>query len=152
MTLTGLVVSKTVVYLLEVGLATSTFSNSQWRPHMRFFQSPHRGWLRWPWWIREFLRRDRGLRRDCILGIYSSALGFQTLARWIKQIPRWVLTCLSAAISTACALGGRNVLLKILQQIVTLLGYWVTIFLSIVLEEHLLFTWNKPFDWTAWSG
>ena len=30
------------------------------------------------------------------------------------------------------------------------MGYWITIFVTIVLEEHI-FRWNIGFDWTAWE-
>lgn len=155
MTWMGLVASKAIVYLLGIGLATSTFSN----PSLATAYETSSGAL-----IVAGYDGLGGFGKFCgvivalgeisnnIPGLYSSALGFQTLARSVEQIPRWVLTCVSAAIATACALGGRNKLLEILQNFLALLGYWVAIFLSIVLEEHLLFKRNTPFDWTAWSN
>lgn len=155
MTLTGLVASKTVVYLLGIGLASSTFSN----PSLATAYETSSGAL-----IVAGYDGLGGFGKFCgvivalgeignnIPGTYSSALGFQMLARSVERIPRWALACGSAAISTACALGGRNELLEILQNFLALMGYWVTIFLCIALEEHLLFKRNKPFDWTAWSN
>ena len=46
---------------------------------------------------------------------------------------------------------GRNDLLLIFQNFLALMGYWVTVFVCIVLEEHVLFKWNTGFDWSAWS-
>ena len=154
MTLAGLVASKTVVYLLGIGLATSTFSN----PSLATAYETSSGAL-----IVAGYDGLGGFGKFCgvivalgeiannVPGTYSSALGLQSVGRSIVGIPRWVLASLSAAISTACALGGRNELLAILQNFLALVGYWVTIFLSIALEEHLLFKRNKPLDWTAWA-
>lgn len=30
------------------------------------------------------------------------------------------------------------------------MGYWVTIFLSIVIEEHFIFRRHRHFDWSIW--
>lgn len=155
MTLAGLVASRTVVYLLGIGLASSTFSNSS----LVTAYETSSGAL-----VVAGYDGLGGFGKFCgvivalgeignnIPSTYSSALGFQMLARSVGRIPRWALACGSAAISTACALGGRNELLEILQNSLGLVGYWVTILLSVVLEEHLLFKRNKPFDWTAWSN
>ena len=39
----------------------------------------------------------------------------------------------------------------IFENFLALMGYWVTIFLAIVIEEHFIFRRNRPFDWSAWD-
>lgn len=154
MTLAGIVASKTMVYLLGIGLATSTFGH----PSLATAYETSSGAL-----IVASYDGLGGFGKFCgvivalgeiannVPSTYSAALGFQTLAHSLERIPRWVWVCVSAVVSTTCALGGRNKLLEILQNFLAVVGYWVTIFLSIVLEEHLFFKRTRPFDWTAWS-
>ena len=92
-----------------------------------------------------------GLVANNIPGTYSATLGFQVLGRYGARIPRWLLSCISVIIYTACALGGRNNLFDIFENFLALMGYWVAIFLVITLEEHLIFRRTHGFDWTAWS-
>lgn len=86
-----------------------------------------------------------------ITGTYSASLGFQILGRYGEKLPRWFWCCVSVIIYTACALGGRNYLFDIFENFLALMGYWVTIFLTITLEEHLIFRRNRKFDWDAWA-
>jgi len=67
----------------------------------------------------------------------------------------------------ACALGGRNHLFDIFQNFLALMGYWVGIFLSIALEEQVLFRaarskrvlssereageFDDGYDWDVWN-
>ncbi|OBT69606.1 hypothetical protein VE03_00794 [Pseudogymnoascus sp. 23342-1-I1] len=92
-----------------------------------------------------------GLVANNIPGTYSATLGFQVLGRYGARIPRWLLSCISVTIYTACAFAGRDKLSGIFENFLALMGYWVTIFLVITLEEHLIFRRAGGFDWTAWS-
>ena len=92
-----------------------------------------------------------GITANNIPGTYSAALGFQILGRYLERIPRWFLTCVIVVIYTVCALAGRDHLLAVLQNFLALMGYWIMFFVSIVLEEHVLFKWGSTFDWTAWG-
>ena len=73
------------------------------------------------------------------------------LGRYLQRLPRWFFTCVSAIIAFACALGGRDSLFDIFENFLALMGYWTTIFLSIVTEEHFVFRRHRRFDWTAWD-
>lgn len=92
-----------------------------------------------------------GLIANNIPTTYSGALSFQILGRYFNMVPRYVWTCVVAAIYFICAMVGRNDLLVIFQNFLALMGYWVTIFVSIVLEEHVIFKWNTGFDWDSWA-
>ncbi|KAL8725971.1 MAG: hypothetical protein Q9166_007004 [cf. Caloplaca sp. 2 TL-2023] len=95
-----------------------------------------------------------GLINNNVPGTYASALGFQVLGRYGKMVPRYLWVCVIVLIYFVCAVAGRNNLFDILQNFVALMGYWVTIMVAIVLEEHLIFKRGYAklgFDWTAWE-
>jgi purine-cytosine permease-like protein len=83
-------------------------------------------------------------------GTYSAALGFQIMGRRLAYLPRWLWVCISVLIYTACALGGRNSLFSIFENFLALMGYWVTFFLAIVIEEDLIFR-KKGYNWADWA-
>ena len=84
-----------------------------------------------------------------IRGTYSAALGCQVLGRYGKVIPRYVWVCVIVAIYFICAIAGRNSLFDIFENFLALMGYWVMIFVSIVLEEHLIFRRGVRQEWYA---
>ena len=92
-----------------------------------------------------------GLIANNIPGTYSATLGFQIMGRQLARLPRWLLSCIGVIIYTACALGGRNHLYDIFENFLALMGYWVTIYLTIALEEQFLFRRTRGFDWDAWA-
>ena len=92
-----------------------------------------------------------GLIANNIPGTYSAALGFQMLGRYPNMVPRYIWTCVVVGIYFICAMVGRDSLFLIFQNFLALMGYWVTVFVCIVAEEHVLFKWNQGFDWSAWN-
>ncbi|KAJ5432658.1 uncharacterized protein N7458_011814 [Penicillium daleae] len=92
-----------------------------------------------------------GLIANNIPGTYSASLGFQIMGRNLARLPRWFYSCVGVVIYTACALGGRNNLYDIFDNWLALMGYWVTIYLTIAIEEHLIYRRSLGFDWDAWA-
>ena len=84
---------------------------------------------------------------------YAAALTFQVLGRYAKATPRWVLCVLITLIELVCSVAGRNSLFNIFENFLPIMSYWVCPWLTIALEEHLLFHVLRrvPFDWTAWE-
>ena len=84
---------------------------------------------------------------------YSAALSCQVLGRHFKAVPRWIWCLFLMVIELVCAVAGRNSLFNIFENFLPLIGYWVSPWLTILLEEHLLFHVLRgvPFDWTAWE-
>jgi purine-cytosine permease-like protein len=93
-----------------------------------------------------------GVIANSIPGTYSAALGCQVLGRYGKAVPRWFWSCIIIVIELVCALAGRNNLFDIFTNFLALMGYWVEIFICIVLEEHLIFRRHVGFDWGAWEN
>ena len=92
-----------------------------------------------------------GVISNNVPGTYAAALGCQVLGRYGKAIPRYVWVCLVVLVYLVCAVAGRNNLFDIFQNFLALMGYWIVIFVSIVLEEHSIFRRGVGFDWTAWA-
>lgn len=84
---------------------------------------------------------------------YSAALSCQVLGRYPKAIPRWVWCLVLMVIELVCAVAGRDHLYSIFENFLPLMSYWTSSWLTIVIEEHLLFHVLRgvPFDWTAWQ-
>ena len=93
-----------------------------------------------------------GVISNCIPGTYSAALGCQVLGRYGKMVPRYIWVCVVVLVYFVCAIAGRNNLFDIFQNFLALMGYWITIFIAIVLEEHMIFRRDKGFDWAAWEN
>ena len=92
-----------------------------------------------------------GVIANNIPGIYAASLGVQVLGRYGKAVPRYWWACVIAVIYFVCAIAGRNNLYDIFTNFLALMGYWLMIFVAIVLEEHLIFRRGRGFDWTAWE-
>lgn len=88
-----------------------------------------------------------------IPGTYAAAIDMQILGRYFKAIPRWLWVVILVIVEFVCSVAGRNHLFDIFENFLALMGYWITIFITIMLEEHILFRKLRgvPFDWTAWE-
>ena len=84
---------------------------------------------------------------------YAAALTAQVLGRYAKAIPRWVWCVVITLIELVCSVAGRNHLFNIFENFLPIMSYWVSPWLTIALEEHLLFHRLRgvPFDWSAWE-
>jgi purine-cytosine permease-like protein len=79
-----------------------------------------------------------GIGTNCI-AIYSAALSIQQFARPLSIIPRFIWTFLIFVGILLLGLAGRDKLLTVLQNFLSLLGYWNTAFFVILFVEHYLF-------------
>lgn len=84
---------------------------------------------------------------------YSSGVDFQLLSRHATRVPRIVWNTIGVVIYTVCALAGRDHLSEVFTNFLSLVGYFVSIWLAVVLEEHLLFRWSngKGWKWEDWN-
>jgi len=79
-----------------------------------------------------------GIGINCI-AIYSAALSIQLFARPLQIVPRAFWTLIIFVGIMLLGIAGRNHLLAVLQNFLSLLGYWNTAFFVIVFTEHYLF-------------
>ncbi|KAJ5753153.1 hypothetical protein N7520_010070 [Penicillium odoratum] len=84
-------------------------------------------------------------------GAYSMGMNFQMLGDWFQKVPQPVFTTLTTVIYTACAMGGRNSLYQIFKGFLPLIGYWIVIWIVIVVEEDMFFR-RQGYDWAAWNN
>ncbi|CAK7238134.1 Vitamin B6 transporter [Sporothrix eucalyptigena] len=82
-----------------------------------------------------------------IPGTYAAALNFQMLGRPLARVPRPIWATIVVVIYTVCAIAGRAQLLSIFLNFLSLIGYWVIIWVAIVLEDEFIFRRRTGFDW-----
>ncbi|KAI1372071.1 FAD/NAD(P)-binding domain-containing protein [Hypoxylon crocopeplum] len=87
-----------------------------------------------------------------IPGTYAAALNFQMLGRYAAKVPRPIWSTIVVIIFTVCAIGGRAQLFSIFLNFLSLIGYWVIIWIVITLEEQVLFRKHKGYDWEQWAN
>lgn len=94
-----------------------------------------------------------GLVGNIILPVYAAGVDFQTLGVDFEKIPRVIWNTLGVIIFTVCAIAGRAHLAEIFTNFLALMGYWVSIWIAILLEEHLIFRkWRGlGWNWDAWD-
>ncbi|KAJ5793978.1 hypothetical protein N7457_000577 [Penicillium paradoxum] len=84
-------------------------------------------------------------------GAYSMGMNLQMVGGAFGKVPKSVFTTLATLVYGACAMGGRNQLYEIFKSFLPLIGYWVMIFIVIVLEENFIIRRNKRYDWSHWN-
>lgn len=157
-------------YLLGVGLASGVAGNPAWADAYSQSQGAlilvgYQGLGRFGSFCGVIIAL--GVTADNIAATYSAGITLQILSRKVAKVPRWVLTCGILAVYTACAIGGRESLFAIIQNFIALMGYWVIIFVVIVMQEQFLFRPSRVkravarssdpaglddgFDWDAWD-
>ncbi|KAI1609772.1 hypothetical protein EDD36DRAFT_458081 [Exophiala viscosa] len=82
-----------------------------------------------------------------IPGTYAAALNFQQLFTPLAKVPRPIWTTVAAVIYTVCAIAGRNHLLSIFLNFLGLIGYWVVIWIAMVVEDEFIFRRKTGFRW-----
>lgn len=95
-----------------------------------------------------------GLIANMVTPTYSSSVDFQVLGRFFMAVPRVVWNTVGVIIYTVCAIAGRQNLAEIFTNFLALMGYWVSIWIAISLEEHLVFRkWSGlGWNWDAWNS
>jgi purine-cytosine permease-like protein len=153
-TMLGLSLSFTFAFVLGIGLASGMLANPAWESAYGISQ----GAL-----IVEGFKPlgafgsfcgvivALGLVANLIPPTYSSGIDAQILGTWATRVPRVVWNTIGVVIYTVCALAGRSHLAEIFTNFLALMGYWVSIWIAIVLEEVFIFRRKAGFNWDAWN-
>ena len=156
LTLAGLFLSFSLVYLLGIGLASGVASSPAWAD--AFAVSTGALIVQAYDGLGGFGKLcgvvvALGIIANSIPGTYSAALAVQVLGRHAKVVPRWAWTCAVVIVQLVLALAGRDNLLVIFGNFLALMGYWVEVMILIVAMEHVLFRWGRGvgFDWARWE-
>lgn len=103
-----------------------------------------------------------------IMNTYSVAFEFQLIDNRLCYVPRWCWAVLVMAVYLVLLLVGRNVFSDIISNFLPMLGYWVSMYIVLLLEENLLFRNRSQkhlhsaefvdpglekylYNWTAWN-
>lgn len=92
-----------------------------------------------------------GLIANVIAPTYSAGIDFQILGNGFERIPRFVWNTVGIVIYTVCALAGRDHLSQVFTNFLALMGYWIAIWIAIMVEEQIIFRRKTGYDWTAWN-
>ncbi|KAF9885736.1 hypothetical protein FE257_012621 [Aspergillus nanangensis] len=92
-----------------------------------------------------------GLIANTIAPTYSSGVDFQILGSYAERVPRALWNTVGVVIYTVCALAGRSHLSDIFTNFLALMGYWVAIWIAIILEERFIFRLHSGYNWNAWN-
>lgn len=89
---------------------------------------------------------------NCI-AIYAGSLSAQLFAKPFQKIPRIIWTLLVFACILVIGIAGRDHLLTVLDNFLSLLGYWNTSFFVILFCEHYFFRNGNlaNYDLDAWN-
>jgi purine-cytosine permease-like protein len=95
-----------------------------------------------------------GIGMNCI-AIYSGALSIQQFAQPLSLIPRFIWTLIVFVAILLIGITGRKHLLVVLENFLSLLGYWNTAFFVILFTEHYWFRngWYgfQNYDLESWN-
>ncbi|KAF2726653.1 purine-cytosine permease FCY21 [Polyplosphaeria fusca] len=153
-TMVGLTLSFTFAFVLGIGLASGMLTNTAWEEAYSVSQ----GAL-----IVEGYKPlgsfgsfcgvivALGLVANLIPPTYSSGIDAQVLGQMAAMVPRAVWNTVGVVIYTVCALAGRGHLAEIFTNFLALMGYWVSIWIAITLEEHFIFRRKRGFNWANWN-
>lgn len=156
-TTAGLTLSSTFALILGIGLASGTFTDEAWSAAYKTSQ----GAL-----IVEAFKPLGGFGSFCSVIIalslignmvpptYASGIDFQALGRLFERVPRIIWNTVAIAIPMICAIAGREYLATIFTNFLALMGYWVSIWIAIYLEEDFLFRrWlgRRGWIWEDWN-
>lgn len=74
-----------------------------------------------------------------IINTYSAAFALQLAGVWFARIPRWLWAIFVTAVYLVCALVGRDHFSIILGNFLPMIGYWISIYFILLLEENVIF-------------
>lgn len=74
-----------------------------------------------------------------IINTYSAAFSIQLSSVFAARVPRWFWSLVCTAICLICALVGRNHFSTILGNFLPMIGYWISMYFILLLEENVIF-------------
>lgn len=74
-----------------------------------------------------------------IVNTYSAAFACQLSGVWFAKIPRWLWAIVITAVYLVCALVGRDHFSTILGNFLPMIGYWISMYFIMLLEENVIF-------------
>lgn len=143
LTLWGIMIPTTYVGVLALLLASSAMSYEPWLDEYNDFGMGGllaAGFSRWGGFGKFcIVILLLSLISNNIVNTYSAAFGIQLSSVRMAKIPRWFWAIVVTAIYLVAALVGRNHFSTILSNFLPMIGYWISIYFAILLEENVIF-------------
>jgi NCS1 nucleoside transporter family len=93
-----------------------------------------------------------GIIANMVLPTYASGVDFQAFGPLFARLPRIFWNTVALVIPTIGAIAGRAHLAELFSNFLALMGYWVSIWIAIVLEEHLFRKFSgRGWIWEDWN-
>ncbi|TYJ55249.1 hypothetical protein B9479_004079 [Cryptococcus floricola] len=73
------------------------------------------------------------------VNVYSMGLSVSVVANWLAAVPRLVWPFVITGIYIPIAIVGANHFASSLEHFLNVLGYWLAIYATVVIEEHIIF-------------
>ena len=87
-----------------------------------------------------------------IANFYSGGLCLQLLGHWFHAVPRFIWSFLFALVTAVLAIAGKDHLSTIVNDFVSLLGYWTLSFTLVLLVEDRFFRRHEGYDLSVWNS
>ncbi|KAJ7878186.1 hypothetical protein B0H13DRAFT_1892812 [Mycena leptocephala] len=84
-----------------------------------------------------------------IINVYSMGLSISVIGVWLAKVPRLIWPIVITAIYIPIAIAGANSFSSSLEDFMNVLGYWLSIFVVVVLLEHFVF---RKGDWAQYNA
>lgn len=143
LTLAGTFIPTTFVGVLGLLLSSVAMSYKPWFDE---YESHGMGGLLWAGF-----QRWNGFGKFCvviltlslisnnIINTYSAAFSIQLSSIVSARIPRWFWSIVCTVVYLVCALVGRNHFSTILGNFLPMIGYWISMYFILLLEENEIF-------------
>lgn len=80
---------------------------------------------------------------NAIMATYSAAFDIQLIDTKLVLVPRWIWATFISVVYLAISLAGREHLSIVISNVLALLAYWISIYITLLLEENYLFRRKK---------
>jgi hypothetical protein len=84
---------------------------------------------------------------------YACGIDCQALGHLWEKVPRIVWNTLAVMVPMVLAIVGREHLADVFTNFLALMGYWTSVWLAMIMEEHLLFRrlMRRCWNWKVWD-
>ncbi|WPK24461.1 hypothetical protein PUMCH_001735 [Australozyma saopauloensis] len=91
---------------------------------------------------------------NTLMNTYSAAFEVQLISTKLAIVPRWIWATLISVIYLVLSLAGQSHLSTVIGNVLPMLGYWITIYITLLLEENLIFrnTVTKKLHFKEFEG
>ncbi|CDO92933.1 unnamed protein product [Kluyveromyces dobzhanskii CBS 2104] len=143
LTFFGIAVPSTFVGVLGLLLASCSMSYEPWNAAYEKYGMGgllHAGFSRWGGFGKFcVVVLVLSLVSNNIVNTYSAAFSIQLSGVALAKVPRWIWAILCTIVYLVCALVGRNSFSSILGNFLPMIGYWISIYIILLIEENVIF-------------